>query len=302
MNRVRAPGRAISPREILEQLDLAIVEHMVWLKAWHRRFVCGDPPFVDDLGYDPRDLGTFGSWYVRNQHRGLVNQPAIRTLANLHKDIHEQARSLAAYADEGRPPPRADYDAFMDATTAFVAQARRLERAFAQASSDLDPLTGLHNRQAMTRELERERERAIRSRRSCCFALADLDRFKNVNDTHGHTVGDQVLRASADCFLGGLRPYDSVYRYGGEEFLFCLPDTPLDDARRVLERLREDLRDTPIVLVGGQVLNVTASFGLAQVDQEVSVEDVIARADAALYQAKADGRDRVNVWSADAAP
>ena len=225
INPPSTPSGAVSTHEILEQLDRAIADHMLWLKAWHRSLLCAEAPFPEDLAYDPQDLGRFGTWYVKNQHRGLVDQPAVRNLAGLYRELHDQARGLARDARAGLPLPREAYDAFMDTSAAFVAQARRLERAFATASSDLDPLTGVHNRQAMERDLERERTRAVRSGRPCCFALADLDHFKAINDAHGHGAGDRVLVAAAERFLATLRPYDSIYRYGGEEFLFCLPDT-----------------------------------------------------------------------------
>lgn len=116
---------------------------------------------------------------------------------------------------------------------------------------ELDPLTGLHNRHAMERELERERERFLRTKHPCCIALGDLDHFKQVNDSYGHGVGDRVLEASADCFLRHLRPYDSLYRYGGEEFLFCLPDADLKSARKIIERLRLELESRPVEIDRG---------------------------------------------------
>ena len=287
---------SVTVREILVELDRALNDHMVWLKVWHRALLCAESPGARGWADAPGDLGRFGAWYVRNQHKGLVNQPAIRDLASLHREMHERARALVLSTQAGTPVPRKDYDAFMDTAASFVTHTRRLEKAFARASSDLDPLTGLHNRQVMSRELERERARALRADRPCCFALADLDHFKAVNDTHGHAVGDRVLVATAECFLTALRPYDTVYRYGGEEFLLCLPDAPADVARRILERVLGELRTKPITIQEGRTLSITCSFGVAQVDTDATVEETVKRADQALYQAKDEGRDRVCVW------
>jgi diguanylate cyclase len=287
---------SVTVREILVELDQALVDHMVWLKVWHRALLCAEPTDAREWSDAPGDLGRFGAWYVRNQHRGLVNQPAIHELASLHREMHERAHALFQSTRDGTSVPRKDYDAFMDAAAAFVIRTRRLEKAFTSASSDLDPLTGLHNRQVMSRELERERARALRSNRPCCLALADLDHFKVVNDTHGHAVGDRVLVAVAECFLAALRPYDTVYRYGGEEFLLCLPDAPAEIAHRILERVLGDLRAKPITIREGQTLSISCSFGVAQVDADATVEETVKRADQALYQAKNEGRDRVCVW------
>ncbi len=292
--------RAIGTREILEELDLAIGDHMAWLKDWHAALFCGDVPSARE--YDSHHLCRFGAWYVRNQHTGLVDQPAVRNLAALHRKMHDEAQTLMEKARDRRPLDRGQYDAFMDSAGAFISQARRLEKAFAAASSDLDPLTGLHNRQAMMGELERERERFRRSGRPSCIAIGDLDHFKRVNDAYGHAAGDRVLIASAECFLGQLRPYDSVYRYGGEEFLFCLPDADMATAHTVLERLRQELESHAIEIDGGETLSVTGSFGVAEMTPEATIEQTIEHADRALYRAKSDGRNRVCRWQPAATP
>ncbi|MEO5337684.1 MAG: diguanylate cyclase [Magnetospirillum sp. WYHS-4] len=290
----------VTTQDILEELDRAVNDHLAWLGQWHRSLLCPGEPSPHDLAYDPHHLCRFGSWYVKHQHQGLVNQPAIRNLARLHREMHDRAAGLAATAGRGQTLARVDYDAFMDQTRTFVAQTRRLEKAFAHASSDLDPLTGLNNRQAMLRDLDRERERALRTGQPCCIGLADLDRFKSVNDTFGHTAGDAVLLFAAECFLAHVRPYDSVYRYGGEEFLFCLPDTDLKAARVVLERVRHELEKRPAPLPSGEDLPVTSSFGVAEVHPSCSLQRTIELADQALYEAKETGRNKVVGW--DGAP
>ena len=292
---------AISPRQILEELDRAIVEHLRWLKEWHRAVLCGGTGAGDASLSAPDAFGRFGAWYLRNQHKRLLDQPAMRNLAALHSEARERSRALMAAAKAGRPLPEDGYDAFMDTSAAFIAQARRVERAFQAASSDLDTLTGVHNRKAMARDLERERLRALRSGRPCCIGIADLDRFKAINDRHGHAAGDRVLKAAAECFLRSLRPYDLVYRYGGEEFLFCLPDADTNAARDILERLRQELHASPVSVGAAEPLAVSASFGITQMDADTTVDAAIARADAALYRAKEAGRDRVCVFGEEGA-
>ena len=131
-----------------------------------------------------------------------------------------------------------------------------------------------------------------------CVALADIDHFKKINDSHGHAVGDEVLAACAQRFLRHLRPYDMVYRYGGEEFLFCLPDSDTKQATGVLERMRRVLAETPVEAADGRLIAVTASFGVAAMDEDADADEAARRADAALYEAKRAGRDRVCAWSA----
>lgn len=289
-------GDGVRAQDLLSELDLAVQEHFAWLKAWHRALLCGPAEGVVSLSSAASDLGRFGTWFLRNQHSGLVNQPAVRSIARLHEELRERARALAARAVDGGSLPDAEYDAFMDAASGFVMQVRRLERAFTAAFSDVDPLTGVLNRHAMCRELERERARAVRMGRTCALAIADLDHFKAVNDCHGHAAGDRVLAAAAELFASGLRAYDSVYRYGGEEFLFCLPEAPLDVARQILERILCSLSARAIPLAEGTQLTITCSFGVAEITPDATLDETLARADQALYAAKREGRARVCTW------
>jgi diguanylate cyclase len=298
MNKTVGPITTISTREILDELDHAITNHMIWLKEWHRVFLCQDPPFAKDLAFDPHHLCRFGSWYVKNQHRGLVNQPAIRNLADRHKEMHDLGQDIVDHHMADTPVARDKYDAFMDKASSFIAQARRLEKAFMTAASDLDRLTGLHNRQAMEIDLEKERERHLRNGHPCSIAIGDIDHFKKINDTHGHTIGDKVLFSVAEVFLKHVRPYDTAYRYGGEEFLFCLVDTDAKETHEIMERLRLSLAMLRVPIDASEDVQVTASFGIAQMSEFASVKEAIEHADQALYAAKKNGRNQTLVWTA----
>ncbi len=286
-----------SIEQILGVLDDADAEVAEWLRRWHRAVLAKTaPPPKELVSENAHFLTHFGSWYDLHKEDGLVDQTAFHSLAEAHKRMYEHGRWLAARAVKDTRVPPEEYDAFIDKVDAFAAHAKRLGKAFRAALAELDPLTGVQNRQSMLAELEREKSRSRRSKQPCCLALGDLDHFKKVNDTHGHVVGDQVLAAAAEIFLSGLRPYDALFRYGGEEFLFCLPDTTPEQAVVALDRLRERLEGRPIQLAGGKTLPITASFGIATLTPDASVEEVIARADAALYQAKDRGRNRIEIW------
>ena len=145
-----------------------------------------------------------------------------------------------------------------------------------------DALTGLPNRRVLHEILPREMARARRAESSLCLAIIDIDHFKSYNDTHGHLAGDAVLRACAREWDGTLRGEDTLVRFGGEEFLVLLPDTEPEQAAEIVERLR---RQTP--------MEQTCSAGLALWDQVESIDDLLRRADEALYLAKASGRDQL---------
>lgn len=155
----------------------------------------------------------------------------------------------------------------------------------------MDALTGCFNRRALDERLPAELERSQRYQRPLSVVFVDIDYFKRINDQHGHGVGDIVLREVAARLQTSLRnQVDWVARYGGEEFLLVMPETTAHDALETSIRLAAFLRETP-VLAHGQLLKVTASFGIAQLRDGESMTDLLQRADSMVYQAKADGRN-----------
>jgi len=159
--------------------------------------------------------------------------------------------------------------------------------------SERDALTGLYNRRAVERDLQREWRRWVRRRERFAVLVLDLDHFKRINDTLGHPAGDEVLAQVAQRLAAQARDVDVVARIGGEEFLLLLPGTSRDGALRVGERLLAQLREQPLN-AAGSAHTVTVSIGATQVEAgDADTAAVLARADRALYRAKADGRDRV---------
>lgn len=157
-----------------------------------------------------------------------------------------------------------------------------------------DALTGAYNRRSIDERLPREVERAHRYGRDLSVLFVDLDHFKQINDSHGHPVGDVVLRQMAASVREQLRSgVDWMARYGGEEFLVVLPETPLASAVATAERLRERIAAERVVLDSGLQLQVTSSFGVTCCRDEDDSGSLLARADALLYEAKLGGRNRV---------
>jgi diguanylate cyclase (GGDEF)-like protein len=162
-----------------------------------------------------------------------------------------------------------------------------------------DSKTGLLNSATWEREAVAEVARAVRTSSPLAVALLDLDRFKQINDTYGHLIGDEVLRQIADTMTGVLREYDVAGRFGGEEFVMLLPQTRAPDAFKIADRVRARIARQPIVTISGEQVEVTVSIGVAALDAGSSREltDLLAAADAALYRAKASGRDQVQMIS-----
>ncbi|MBK8573298.1 MAG: GGDEF domain-containing protein [Holophagaceae bacterium] len=171
-----------------------------------------------------------------------------------------------------------------------------LERRYHQtmvARTTLDPLTGVGNRATVLHQLESHFDLARRHRRPLAVILADLDWFKQVNDTHGHRAGDRALESFGALLHLRVRGSDPVGRLGGDEFLIVLPETTAMMALNAAEGLRRSLAERPLELEGGLELRLTCSLGVAELkDGDSDGGALLARADAALYGAKAGGRDR----------
>jgi diguanylate cyclase (GGDEF)-like protein len=173
------------------------------------------------------------------------------------------------------------------------AQAVRDRERF-QAEARSDPLTGLLNRRGLMAALEEIAETARVTGRPVAVIMTDIDRFKTINDRHGHEVGDVVLKAVAARLRAGVRKSDPLGRYGGEEFVLALPGTDTGDAAAIAEKLRAQVAGTAVE-ADGRTIAVTISLGVAAWDPDTPAETAIAQADAALYRAKEAGRNHCEV-------
>ena len=178
-----------------------------------------------------------------------------------------------------------------------ITDRKRMENTLRQLATQ-DSLTGLFNRRHFFSLAQQEFERSQRYRHPLSLLMLDLDYFKAINDTYGHQLGDQVLQAVAGVIRAGLRQIDIACRYGGEEFVVLLPETAPATALSVAQRVCAALVTTPVATAQGAV-SVTVSIGVAALtDHEpLTLDDLLERADRALYAAKAAGRNRVELWS-----
>ncbi len=183
----------------------------------------------------------------------------------------------------------------------YIVDRWRAREAGFERMASVDALTGLTNRRRFLELAQAELPRARRYDQPLALVLADLDLFKAINDAHGHLIGDQALVHAARLLRSGLREADVIARHGGEEFAILLPMTERDGAVEVADRCRRRLADTPLVVDGIGPIKVTASFGVTGCagSRCGSLDDLLREADAALYRAKAGGRDRVEIATFD---
>jgi diguanylate cyclase (GGDEF)-like protein len=191
------------------------------------------------------------------------------------------------------------------ATIAAVCLESAANREHLVISGLTDALTGLHNRRYLERRLREEVARAERYRHPLSCLFIDADHFKQINDRYGHATGDEVLREISLRVRECLRASDMATRFGGEEFTLLLPQTDAEEAINLAERIRLAICTDPIVTRSGSELQVSVSIGVSQLatateeEYEAAGEQLLKEADAALYQAKKEGRNRVRLFGSD---
>ena len=189
---------------------------------------------------------------------------------------------------------RRSYTTTVNTSESYQEKLRELNAELDKAMRT-DFLTGLMNRRAFYDRINAELSRSKRHKRPLCIILADVDKFKSVNDKYGHGIGDAVLKVVAQAFVENLRTEDLRVRWGGEEFLAMLPETDARGAVSAAEKLREWI-EAKEIQASGVSLKVTMSLGVAE-KADKTIDDAIREADQALYQAKESGRNRVMLYT-----
>ncbi len=279
---------------VIAQLDQAVYNHEQWYKGLLRTLIARLPTDAQDLLPDAHRRCRFGQWYYSDETKALGDYPAFIALEQAHEQMHKSATRLLQRIADDLPVTASDIDQFSNVLDRMRLELQSLRSELLDMIQNLDPLTSARNRATMLSDLREQLALVRRGAQQCSLAMIDIDHFKNVNDQYGHPVGDFVLISTCRCLQELVRPYDYVYRYGGEEFLLCMPNTSIDTALVLTERLRSAVASQRIPVGDGrQALQITASFGVAVLESTRSVEESIDQADKALYEAKNKGRDRV---------
>lgn len=302
-------------------------------EAWAQRITVGEGKREGEESAEfRRDWGGLRRYF--SAHRGREHDYVARSFSSLREAVQTFARCLATAVGEdkssddtvsqqlgklveafrGNDPSTIRKEAENVASVVQAAMTQRKQRQaeqFALLSSKIqnlrdelqqareqaaiDPLTQLHNRASLDGHLERVADLAFLLNSSPCLLMIDVDHFKSINDQYGHPMGDEVLRRIADTLVRQfLRREDFVARYGGEEFVVVIPDTTLQNAKKRAERVREAVEELALDCAKG-TLKVTISIGISSLAEGDSGKSWLSRADAALYEAKASGRNAVHV-------
>jgi diguanylate cyclase (GGDEF)-like protein len=259
---------------------------------------CAPDVVLLDVGLPGMD--GFGVLALLKNDEHLHDTPVLMVTAWAEPELIAKALDRGAHDYVRKPFDIGELSARVDAAARVKARHDRLNSDNERLTeiATVDPLTAITNRYQLTEDLKRQVAIAQRSDRPFSLIMIDLDHFKDVNDTYGHSTGDELLRAVARRLSQRVRGSDILGRWGGEEFVVVAPDTDLGGAGALAEDLRLSLTERPLDMPGA-TLRASASFGVAEWQLE-SYEHLMERADAALYEAKERGRNTVRLARAGA--
>lgn len=276
----------------LSNFQKALGSHMAWMVQWYHKILNRDT--FENSTEETCEICQFDDLFCESKITNIVHN--YEKVIYDHSEIHRYAHELWARASEGRAVTTPDLEGLIELIVTFATSAQQTEREIWQIIAMIDPLTGLGNRHLMLPRLRSEQIRSERQGQPCCVALVDIDHFKKVNDTLGHAQGDRVLRLVAEQLQCETRPYDLLFRYGGEEFLICLPGADIAAAVQVLERIRTNISKIIAAQIPKLRIKLTCTFGVTEMTPDLSVEEIIAQADKALYEGKDKGRNKISVY------
>ncbi len=280
---------------LISNVDQAIYNHDRWHESLIATLMCRLPYDEDDVHDESFRRCRFGQWLYGEGQRLLDDHPSYAAIESEHRRMHQLVARLLLAAADGTPIGVQDYELFSSAVKSLRLEATTLKRELEDMLSHVDPLTGVNGRTLLLTVLRELQALVKRNVMPCSVVMMDLDHFKTINDTYGHQAGDRVLVASAKYVTQHLRPYDKIFRYGGEEFVLALQNETSEVALITVNHLREGLATMP-VHYNNMLIGVTASFGIAALDSDYSVEQTLDHADLALYAAKSGGRNRAEIW------
>ena len=279
--------------DILSQLHRAEKNHIKWLAKLHEYLICDAPLPNNVCESDAYHHCEFGCWYYNEIPDAVKDTVEFQEIGEVHKEMHIAARLLlVAWQDTTRDELQ-EYQYFIKQQNRLMTLIDRARDRLNVVLMSYDNLTGALRREAFMLLFEKTLQQSKRSQTQFCIVMLDLDYFKKINDTYGHLIGDKVLQQSALTISRCLRDYDSLCRYGGEEFILLLPDTTVDEAAAIIERIRKSVEHQTVITNENLEVKVTLSAGISSVELDKDISTNIDYADRELYRAKSEGRNRI---------
>ncbi len=278
---------------LIAGIDRGIEAHLAWNQKLMRCSLLRESPGDEMLRPNAHELCRFGLWLIQvKPELDQFDASLVRSIEKAHQSMHAAVTAMCSKVLQGEVALPQELVAYEQNQTKMVIFLNTLRQNIADAATKNDVLTGLPLRHGMEHAFELRSKDASRKKQSLWLAMIDVDKFKLVNDMHGHVVGDMALRHIAVKLSASLRENDVLIRFGGEEFLGLFLISESESVTLVAQRLLDALHAEPLQTEVGLMLRLTATLGVARVRPGECLTSAVERADHALLQGKTFGRDQ----------
>jgi diguanylate cyclase (GGDEF)-like protein len=267
---------------ILTTIEEALVLHEKWRGNLQRTFACRLPPAQADMAEDAHQQGSFGHWFYSKGNSNLRNLAVFKKIGELHQAMHQRAREVCLKIKGTGLVAEEDYDQYIGSLSQFREELLGLQHRVSYTLQNIDSLTGAFNHTRLLPDLKAEQQRLKESGAQYSLLLMDLD-LKEINKSHGREVGDKMLRMTIFSIREALSSGDKIYRYGGAEFVICLPGKSTGDAELVKEMLLQKIGEALVNATGESATSFHIHYGIVELDHEAYLEELLDRSARSTY-------------------
>ncbi|MBZ0092208.1 MAG: diguanylate cyclase [Sulfuricellaceae bacterium] len=269
-------------KSILATIEEALSLHDKWREELLRTLVCKLPPAAKDIAEDAHHQCAFGRWFYSKGNSHLRNLPTLKKVGELHQAMHKNAREVCLKVKGTGLVATEDYDLYLGSASQFRDELANVRLRVSHTLQNIDSLTGAYNHTKLLPDLKAEQQRLKESGAQYSLLLMDLD-LKEINKSHGRELGDKLLRTTILSIREALSPVDKIYRYGGAEFVICLPGKNTDDAEQVKEMLLQKMGEALLETAGESDTAFHIYYSIVKLDPDAYLEELLDRSARSTY-------------------
>lgn len=270
---------------ILSTIDKALAMHEIWREQLNRALICKLPPKEDDLAEDAHKRCAFGQWFYASANAKLRNLHSFQKIENMHQAMHSQAWELCSLLKAHLGIGHKEYDAFANVAAMFRADLIKLRQKISETLEKVDPLTGAYRSKFLLPELQADQARKKETGQPYSLLLLRFD-LTEYNRQEGHAKGDEVLKEAIQSVRGLLGIEDKIFRFAGAEFVICLPGQDREAANATRARILDALAEAFARVNVNLELSLDIEYGIVELDPDAYIDEVIRRAELAVYTLK----------------
>lgn len=269
-------------QSILATIEEALSMHDKWREGLLRSLICKLPLAASNIAEDAHQRCAFGCWFYGKGNTHLREMAVFKTIGQLHQAMHDNAREVCLKIKATGMVAEEDYDQFLGGVSRFRGELVGLQNKVTFTLQNIDSLTGAYNKAKLLPDLKAAQKQLKESGKPYSLLLMDLD-LKEINKTHGRDTGDKLLRTTISSVMDALGPGDKIYRYGGAEFVVCLPGKNTSDAELAKEALLKKVDEALVNATGEAAASLHIHYGVVEMDHDAYLEELLDRSSRSTY-------------------